>query len=254
MPVQRRTAILLVGVLAVLLAGCGVTVDQHLTVRPDGGADVALSVLFPRFVWDQLQEDPSFDLTALEEQIRADAPPGTDLEVETVTGDDVAGLRVRGSFGTVDEAVRFLTRPGGEGVEASRPLLSSLAVRREGGVLGHRYRVAAAADPAVVAEGLTAFVDLGDPETLHQALESLVTVRLAVTLPTRIDAVTGAKATLEDNGHTVRWTLPLDAPGRLEATTVTVRPPVLWAAAGLAGIGAVVAGTVAIRRRRALAW
>ena len=250
MPVRRRTVILLAGILAAILSGCGVTVDQHLTVRPDGGADVALGVLFPRFVWDQLQADPSFDLTALEEQIRADAPPGAHLRVETVTGDDEAGLRVHGSFGTVEEAVRFLTAPRGEG---GRPLLSSIAVRRESGLLGYRYRVEAAADPAVVAEGLTAFVDLGDPETVRQALQSLVTVRLAVTLPTPIDTVTGAKATLEDDGHTVRWTLPLDAPGRLEATTVTVRPPALWAAAGTAVAGTVVAA-VAIRRRRARPW
>ena len=226
---RRVAAFLCVAAAALILGGCGtIAVEQHLTVKPNGRAELVNTLLFPEALADWAErEDPDFfDLRQIEQSVREEFP-GRPVRVERVEDGGREGVRVTIRFDRIEDVRDVFTSPQQQEVAPGHtvtisPLFSELTIRREPGWLGDRYTFYAKMDTSLVESAVRDAYRTAPPDADWKALGldveefvrtamAMFEYRFAVMLPGRIDPETvegPSEPAISDDGRTVTWTIP----------------------------------------------
>ncbi|PZN08405.1 MAG: hypothetical protein DIU76_02700 [Bacillota bacterium] len=239
---RRVAAFLCVAAAALILGGCGtIAVEQHLTVKPNGRAELVNTLLFPEALADWAErEDPDFfDLRQIEQSVREEFP-GRPVRVERVEDGGREGVRVTIRFDRIEDVRDVFTSPQQQEVAPGHtvtisPLFSELTIRREPGWLGDRYTFYAKMDTSLVESAVRDAYRTAPPDADWKALGfdveefvrtamAMFEYRFAVTLPGRIDPETvggPSEPAISDDGRTVTWTIPHTQAVTLQAASKT---------------------------------
>lgn len=248
----RRVVFIVVAIFILLLTGCSVTVEQHVSVLDNGQVDIAEKILVPGIFWAAMKEDSEFDTNVVKEEIQKLFPNAEIIELRDIVEKDKGGVKVVLRFSNINDAILYLT--SSRDPQSGKPIPSFIKeaqLKESGNLLYKKYVFEMRTDQNAFSDFLKEFDEMNlGLNDLSLVAESLLDFSFSLTLPYPISIATGVDGppTLSRDRKTVTWKLPLNKPTVIQVESARIWTPIAYAAG--AGIPALVALALVVLLRR----
>lgn len=220
---------------SVLLGGCGVTVQDGLTIHRDGTAQISVKVLMPSVIASEQ------NLNDLEKSLKPEQlPEGASESMTRIAEGDQQGVELVVKTRTVQDALDLMQDGSGD------RLVSGLSWKQNDSLFHRSYTF----DGWLLGTNVKKEIDQAAKESdLGIDPTALVSfdIKFSVTAPDPIESAPGA----EVDGDTATWTVQPGKDMEISLRTVPERKTGNMAVAGIGGAAVVVAVYLALKRRAA---